>query len=67
VLGEAQLAAGRLVEAARSFRAAIRRDPADWESWYELGLATRGRERARALATARRLNPRSPELAELGS
>jgi O-antigen ligase len=66
-LGEARLAAGDLEAAAAGFRKAIRRDPGDWEPWYQLGLATEGHERARALARASRLNPRSPELAVLNA
>jgi cytochrome c-type biogenesis protein CcmH/NrfG len=64
-LGEARLAAGEPAAAAAAFRAAIRRDPGDWEPWYRLALATTGPERHRALAAAARLNPRSPELASL--
>jgi len=66
-LGEARLAAGDLEAAAVSFRKAIGRDSGDWEPWYQLGLATQGRERGRALARAARLNPRSPELAALNA
>jgi hypothetical protein len=64
-LGQAQLAAGDLDAASASFRRAVARDRADWEAWYQLGLATTGATRDRALEEAARLNPRSPELAEL--
>jgi O-antigen ligase len=64
-LGEAQLVAGDVETAAATFRRAVRRDPGDWQGWYDLGLATRGAERLRALAAAARLNPRAPALAAL--
>ena len=57
LLGKSQLAAGDLDGAAASFRTAIRRDPGDWEGWYQLGLATSGRERAAAFDRASRLDP----------
>ena len=62
-LGEAQLAAGDVRAAATSFRLAIGRDPGDWETWYQLSLATSGPTRAQALLHAARLNPRNVELA----
>jgi hypothetical protein len=64
-LGEAQLAAGDVRAAAASFRKAIARDRGDWEAWYQLGLATAGPTRTRALQRAALLNPRSPELGAL--
>jgi O-antigen ligase len=64
-LGEAQLAAGDLAAARTSFRSAIDRDPEDWGLWYELATASKGQEQERALTHAERLNPRSPEVAEL--
>ena len=64
-LGEAQLAAGDAAAARRSFRSAIERDSENWGLWYELATASEGRARERALRHAERLNPRSPEVAEL--
>ena len=64
-LGEAQLASGNLGDASVSFDRAIERDHTNWALWYERALASTGPARRRALATASRLNPRSPELAEL--
>ena len=62
-LGEAQYQAGRTSAARASFRKAVAKEPRDWTLWLELATASRGRERAQALAQARRLNPRGPELA----
>jgi hypothetical protein len=66
LLGEIELAEGSLADARRYFRGGLREDPDDWELWIGLGLASEGPARQRALAEAHRLNPLSPELAELG-
>jgi hypothetical protein len=66
LLGEAQLASDSLPAARRSFRRAISKNPYDWESWVDLGLASSGAARNAAFARAKRLNPLSPELRELG-
>jgi O-Antigen ligase/Tetratricopeptide repeat len=65
-LGEAQLAQDDLVEARASFRKAIAKEPTDWQLWFLLAEASTGAEQRRALAEARRLNPRSPELRAFG-
>jgi predicted Zn-dependent protease len=64
-IGEAQVAAGDLQAARNSFRHAIRLNDKDWNIWYELAEASAGRQRARALEVAARLNPLSPEVAAL--
>jgi hypothetical protein len=64
-LGEAQLAAGELAAARMSFREALRHDEENWAVWFELAAASRGEAQDRALRAAARLNPRSPEVAEL--
>lgn len=64
-IGEAQLARGELRAAQESFRAAIERDERDWELWLDLARASTGRAQRRALAEAKRLNPLSPEIAQL--
>jgi O-Antigen ligase/Tetratricopeptide repeat len=64
-LGEAQLAGGEAAAARESFRKAIAKEPTNWKLWFALAEASTGSERRRALAEAERLNPRSPELAEL--
>jgi O-antigen ligase len=64
-LGEAQALAGRLAAARVSYRKAIAKDPHDWSLWYELAGASGGAARERALAQASRLNPLSPEIAEV--
>jgi len=65
LLGEAQYAGGDLARARASFRRAIAKDPDDWNTWYAIAIASRGRPRDEALARARRLNPLSPEIAQL--
>jgi tetratricopeptide (TPR) repeat protein len=66
LLGEAQLAQGSLALARSSFRRGLAEDPAEWELWLDLGLASEGPARRRAFEHAARLNPLSPELEELG-
>lgn len=61
-LGESQLADGKTTAAANSFRRAVAKDRGDWFPWYELALATSGRERDDAVREALRRNPRGPEL-----
>jgi hypothetical protein len=62
LLGEAELAQGKIASARRSFRTAVAKDPHDWELWLDLGIAGAGAEQRRALATAVRLNPRDPSI-----
>jgi tetratricopeptide (TPR) repeat protein len=64
LLGEAQLGAGNVPAAERSFRKAIAKDPGDWNLYFDLGRATTGRVQLAALAAAAQLNPRSPEIAQ---
>ena len=60
LLGESQLAAGDVETAARTFTSLTRRDPGDWELWYQLALATTGATRHDARARAIALNPHGP-------
>ena len=62
LLGEAELAAGRLPLARERLRRAAAEDPGSRETWLALAFATSGDERARALQHVRALDPRSPEL-----
>ena len=61
-LGEAQLALGQLPGARRSLRTAIAKEPRNWILWLDLAAAEDGWARQRALRTAIRLNPYSPEI-----
>jgi tetratricopeptide (TPR) repeat protein len=61
-LGEAQLASGDNAAARSSFRDAIEKEPSNWQLWFDLAQASSGVEQRRAVAEAKRLNPRSPEL-----
>jgi cytochrome c-type biogenesis protein CcmH/NrfG len=65
LLGEAQLGEGNTTAAVASFHTAIRKSPDDWNLWFDLARATTGKAQQAALAHASRLNPLSPEIAEL--
>ena len=67
LLGQVALAEGRSGLARRDLRRAAAEDPASWDAWFEVALATSGADRARALARARRLNPLAPELDAVAS
>ena len=62
LLGEAELAAGRLEAGRRDLQRATDEDPGAWYAWFELAVASDGAARANALARARMLNPLAPEL-----
>lgn len=67
LVGEAQLARGELGLAQDSFRKAIGKDRGDWSLWLDLARASEGRARLAALERASRLNPLSPEIAQLSA
>jgi hypothetical protein len=66
-LGEAQLGAHDSVDARRSLKKALAKDPNDWISWLDLVTATRGNAQVNALVHASTLNPLGPEIAEVYS
>ena len=66
VLGEVDLAEGSLPASRHYFRRGIRKDADEFELWIGLGLASEGRARQTAFERAYRLNPLSPDLAEVG-
>jgi O-antigen ligase len=63
-LGQSELGANQPVPAVRDLRTAIKRDPQNWDRWFDLALATRGAQQRRALEHALELNPHGPEIAE---
>jgi O-antigen ligase len=63
-MGTTQLERGNSSGARASFRAAIALDPNNWQSWLDLAASLQGRGRRRAVARARSLYPRSPEITE---
>ena len=63
-LGQSEVGANQVAAGVRDLRTAIRKDPQNWDRWFDLALATTGRERRRALDQALALNPHSPEVAE---
>jgi O-Antigen ligase len=66
-IGRAQVTAGLLPDARRSFDKAISMDDGDWRLWYELAGATTGPAQRRALRHAVALYPRSGLLANAGN
>lgn len=65
LLGESELQQARFAEARTSFRKAIAKSPNDWNLWLDLALASGGEAKRRAALEALRLNPRSPEIAQI--
>ena len=63
--GEAELFVRDDVAARKSLAHALKLNGENWSTWLDLAVASRGPERTRALAEAKRLNPLSPEVAEL--
>lgn len=65
MLGESQLQQAKFAEARVSFDKAISKSPRDWNLWLDLALASGGEAKRRAALEALRLNPRSPEIAQI--
>ena len=63
--GEAELELGDATAARRSLARALDRNPDSWSAWFDLAVASSGRERELALDRATALNPRSPEVDQL--
>ena len=63
--GRAEVGLGRRREGRASLREAVSMRPADWRIWYDLGIASTGRERTRALVKAAALNPKEPDITVL--
>jgi O-antigen ligase len=64
-LGRAQLRRGRAAQARASLREAARMSPDDWRIWYDLGIASAGRQRERAFVKAATLNPMEDDIEAL--
>jgi hypothetical protein len=65
LLAQAQLTAGNVETARVSLRRALRKDPDNWELWYDLAAASQGPLRRAALEQAAHLNPMAAEIAAL--
>lgn len=63
LLAEADLGESAFADARAELQEALKLDDADWQTWLDLALASRGVARERALAQATRLFPTSPEIA----
>lgn len=63
--GEAELALADDDAARRSFEQALDLNDRSWSIWFDLAVASTGRERKLALERAKALNPLSPEVEEL--
>jgi tetratricopeptide (TPR) repeat protein len=64
LLAEGEYSQGHLAAARTNLRKALAQDPGNWQLWFNLANASRGRERTDALRRAHRLNPLSPELSD---
>jgi Flp pilus assembly protein TadD len=64
LLAVARLGEGDVVGAREMYRQAVSKDRQDWSLWFALAQTSAGANRRAALAEARRLNPRSPEIAQ---
>jgi hypothetical protein len=64
-LGQALLGEHRDADARSAFDAAIARDAGDWQAWVGLARATTGDARQAAIARARELDPREPQVLAL--
>jgi len=61
-LGLALRGEGREAAARAAFAAAVARDSSSWQAWLDLARTSSGRERAHAIAMARHLDPREPQV-----
>jgi hypothetical protein len=64
LVAEGEYAQGNLRAARTSLRRALAKDSGNWQLWFNLAAASRGRERLEALRRAHQLNPLSPEIAD---
>jgi O-Antigen ligase len=64
-LGQALLGEHRDADARSAFDAAIARDSGDWQAWVGLARASTGDARQAAIARARELDPREPQVLAL--
>jgi hypothetical protein len=62
-LGEGRVLVGSRRSGLEAFGEAARKDPGDWEVWFDIAAATSGAAHRAALARAKALNPESPEIA----
>jgi tetratricopeptide (TPR) repeat protein len=60
--GNAEASLGRLAAAQADLREAARQDPGSWRIWFDLGNASRGRERLAAWRRAAQLNPLAEDI-----
>lgn len=64
-LGQALLGEHRAADARAAFQAAIVRDPGDWQAWVGIARTSTGTARQAAIARARALDPREPQVLAL--
>jgi hypothetical protein len=62
---QGELLGGQRAAGLADLRRATRRDPGDWETWFDLASVTKGAEHLRAVARVKALNPHGSELALL--
>jgi hypothetical protein len=66
LLGNAQLALGNRAAATATLKTAVSKSSGDWTIWLDLARAATGKERARALANAQRLDPLEKSIVQFG-
>ena len=64
-LGDGNVLIGNNRAGLADLQRAARKDPGDWQTWYDLAAATTGRAHALAVARVKALNPAAPELQQL--
>ncbi len=61
-VAEAEYSLGHPRQARNELHRALKRDPDNWELWFDLAVSSAGAERRQALQRALQLNPFSPEI-----
>jgi O-antigen ligase len=64
-LGDGRLLLGQKRSGLAALRAAVAKDPGDWQIWFDIAAATDGSAHRTALSRAKALNPYSPEIADV--
>jgi len=63
-VAEAEYSQGHPLQARNELHRALKRDPDNWELWFDLAVSSAGAERRQALQRALQLNPFGPEITD---